>query len=584
MEWMELPVIQDTPATRGESTARAMDSVRYSEGFYHEETAGLEPFRWMSRTGVLTFEPEGRGRFLEISVFSEFGDLSQKLLVSAGTDQESLELVHDWMPVSVHIPPMVNRVGLEVSKLFPKAYYPADDRALAVRIKNPVLHSDQARHGHVRHHWANAVLSLREMLARETTLTSTPPTLGIDLHGACNVKPPCVYCEWDHSKELEGENVERPFTLETLAEYGEFFENAAALQNCSVGEPFMMRNLDALLDAFGSRGKSLEMTTNGQILTERNIQKLLGRKVQLYVSLDAATAETYARLRNDTFERILGNVRRLVEAKGGPGGLPKVFLVFMPMRANVSELEAFVKLCAELRVDRLVLRPLNTTLGNDLKWERAGYLFDYDREILPFDELVRVSGRAASLCRKYRVEFVDQLDFGGDLETLFSSEYLKGSDETTALPGREGAATAAKSDVFPVETQETLRFKPEVTPSLGMEKWPICTEPWKNLYILRRGVLPCSYGFQPIAEMDGFRGAWNSPLLQDIRRDLRQGKLHEYCMSSRSCPILRKFEKAHKLPLWQQGRLRIWPLWKRINALTGGVPRLLLHGLRAVVR
>jgi MoaA/NifB/PqqE/SkfB family radical SAM enzyme len=586
MEWMELPVIQETPAARGELASHTVGSVRYSEGFHHEETAGLEPFRWMSRTGVLTFEPEDAGRFLEMSVFSEFGDLSQKLLVSAGAHRESLDLVHDWMPISVHVPPKVSRVALEVSKLFPKAYYPADDRALAIRIKNPVLHSEAARHEHVRRQWANAALSLHEMLAGKTTLTSTPRTLGIDLHGACNVKPPCVYCEWDHSKELEGKNVERPFTLETLAEYGEFFENAASLQNCSVGEPFMMRNLDALLDAFGSRGKSLEMSTNGQILTERNIQKLLGRKVQLYVSLDAATAETYARLRNDTFERILGNVRRLVDAKGGPGGLPRVFLVFMPMRANVSELEAFVKLCSELRVDRLVLRPLNTTLGNDLKWERAGYLFDYEKEILPFDALVRVSGRAAALCRKYGVDFVDQLDFGGDLESLFSSEYLKGFDETAACapPGSEAAEPASLPVVSAFEPPDPPLSQPEVPPSLGMEKWPICTEPWKNLYILRRGVLPCSYGFQPIAEMDGFRGAWNSPLLQDIRRDLREGKLHEYCMSSRSCPILRKFQKAHRLPLREQGRLWIWPLWKRINALTAGVPRLLLHGLRAWVR
>jgi MoaA/NifB/PqqE/SkfB family radical SAM enzyme len=302
------------------------------------------------------------------------------------------------------------------------------------------------------------------------------------------------------------------------------------------------------------------------------------------VSLDAATAETYARLRNDTFERILGNVRRLVEAKGGPGGFPKVFLVFMPMRANVSELEPFVRLCAELRVDRLVLRPLNTTLGNDLKWERAGYVFDYEKEILPFDELVRVSGRAAALCRKYRVEFFDQLDFGGDLEDLFPSDYVKGSEETAGPPDREGAESASKPVGSQVETPYPRHSEPEVKPPLGMEKWPICTEPWKNLFILRRGVLPCSYGFQPIAEMDGFRGAWNSPLLQDIRRDLLQGKLHEYCLSSRSCPILRKFEKAHKLPLRQQGRLWIWPLWKRINAWTGGMPRLLLRGLRAVVR
>ena len=101
------------------------------------------------------------------------------------------------------------------------------------------------------------------------------------------------------------------------------------------------------------------MTTNGQILTDRNIQKLVGRPILLYISLDAATPLTYSRLRNDTFEKIIGNLRRLIAAKGGRGGFPHVHLVFMPMRCNVHELDAFVQLCAELGVDRLVLRPLN---------------------------------------------------------------------------------------------------------------------------------------------------------------------------------------------------------------------------------
>ena len=153
---------------------------------------------------------------------------------------------------------------------------------------------------------------------------SPPWKLGIDIQGSCNVKPPCVYCLWDLAKEREGANVDVPFNLQTLREYGPLFDNAAVLVNCSIGEPFMMREMDLLLDEFGSRGKVLELTTNGQILTETNIRKLLGRNVHLYISLDAATAQTYAKLRNDTFERLIANVRRLVQAKGGPGRLPLV--------------------------------------------------------------------------------------------------------------------------------------------------------------------------------------------------------------------------------------------------------------------
>jgi len=179
------------------------------------------------------------------------------------------------------------------------------------------------------------------------------------------------------------------------------------------------------------------MTTNGQILTDRNIEKLLDREIDLYISLDAATAETYARLRNDTLERILGNLRRLITAKGGRDGLPRVHLVFMPMKCNVHELEAFVELCADLEVDRLVLRPLNFSESISLKWDRAGYVFDYPKELLPFEELIRVSARAAQLCAEHNVPLSDQLDFGVAMEEMFAEDFVADSGEMEAGPETE---------------------------------------------------------------------------------------------------------------------------------------------------
>ena len=220
-------------------------------------------------------------RFLELWVFCEFGDLSQQVTASAGDLRETLELVHGWGQISLTVPSQAEHLTLNASKLFPKAYYPSDARSLAFRVRGAFLHQDPERHARIRQLWANAVLNTREMLEGKSIVESTPPSLGIDLHGACNVKPPCVYCEWDLSKEQEGANVDTPFTIDTLREYGEFFTNAAKLVNCSIGEPFMMKNLDQLLDAFGEQGKILEMSTNGQILTDHNIQKLLGRNVRL---------------------------------------------------------------------------------------------------------------------------------------------------------------------------------------------------------------------------------------------------------------------------------------------------------------
>jgi sulfatase maturation enzyme AslB (radical SAM superfamily) len=566
---------------------RTSAAVSFGEGFHDEERDGLDLFHWMGESGRLTFVPDEAARFLELWVMTEFQDLSHELEATCGGERQHLSLVAGWAPLSLDVPAGADHATLVVNKPFPREYYPGDARILSVRIRPARVHRDGARHAHIQRQHANAVRNTQEMLDGRVALESTPPTLGIDLYGVCNVKPPCVYCDWDHNKDLEGPHVDTPFTVDTLQEWGAFFDNSVNLINCSIGEPFMMKNLDELLEIFGNSGKVLEMTTNGQILTDRNIQRLLGRSIDLYISLDAGTPETYAKLRNQRFDAILANLRRLIDAKGGPGGLPRVHLVFMPMRVNVHELDAFVHLCADLRVDRLVLRPLNYTDDPALDWERAGHHFEYQKELLPFDELVRVSGRAAALCERLGVELSDQMDFGGSLGERFEAYFEEGRRSVEASV--ESAAPAPDA-VPPVQTatapgasldvEAPPAEPPRMLPLLGAERKPACTEPWKSLYILRRGVFPCCYGGRPVTTMENYREAWNSQVIQDIRLELTAGRFHTYCLQSTSCPIVRRSQQADALPPGQAAYMRARRLWARFNRLTNGRAAKVLHWVR----
>lgn len=577
------------PARHPSASLDTAPMVEFGGGFWDEEVHGLDQYRWMGTSASLTFAPADDERYLELWVLSEFHDLSQQLTCVAGAETSCFELIAGWSPLAITVPAGTRHVDLLVNKDFPTAHHPADSRTLSVRLRPPLLHGDPARYQVVRRQHENWVENVREMLEGRTVLDSTPTSLGIDLYGVCNVKPPCVYCEWDYSKELEGPFVDAPFTPQTLREWGSFFENSVSLVNCSIGEPFMMKEFDDLLDAFAEGGKVLEMTTNGQILTDRNIQKLLGRPIDLYVSLDAGTPETYAKLRNNRFDAILVNLGRLIEAKGGPGRRPYVHLVFMPMRANVHELETFVRIAAELRVDRMVLRPLNNSPSVSLNWNRAGYRFEYQRELLPFEELVRASGSAAGLCDRYGVDLADQMDFGGRMGDQFEQLFDEGrqSARTKAFPvadsapasarasGATGPApapgwgTAPPAEVVSAEARPAdVRPTVEPLPSLGAERKPVCTEPWKSLYILRRGVFPCCYGGAPVAPMDQYREAWNAPVVQAIRAELVRGRFHDYCLRSETCPIVRKSLEAGSLPLRQRARLQVRHLYARVDRIT----------------
>jgi MoaA/NifB/PqqE/SkfB family radical SAM enzyme len=566
-------VTPDSP-TKAPQYRRSTARVSFNEGFWPDEaTPTGEPFRWMSTRGRLGFAPEPAARFVELTLICDFDDCSQQIVTDAG---DTIVLPSGHIVISFAIAPDASSVVLDVNKHIPLTAHPSDTRALAVCVRSAIVHADPVRHAAVVRQQQNSVLNTREMLAGRTSLDSTPRVLGIDLYGACNVKPPCVYCEWDWNKDLEGTFVDVPFDEHTLASLGPLYDNSANLVNCSIGEPFMMKNIDELLDEFADNGKALDMTSNGQILTDRNIQRLVGRDIDLYVSLDAATAETYARLRNNRFDALVANLKRLVAAKGGRGQWPRLNLVFMPMKANVHELDAFIELTAAIGADRLVLRPLNYSEKNTLDWNRAGYQFTYREELLPFDRLVWLSGRTKAMCDRLGVALADQMDFGGSFGEQFQAQYDAGVQSLTPAtppapsPAIAAAAPAAPADAVALaETATTPSI--EAVPAEPSGHMPVCTEPWKSLYVLRRGVFPCCYGVVPLAPMDGAADAWNSDTMQGIRSALADGRFHKYCLDSLACPIVRKQEHAHALPMvdaWRM-RLRHWASRGRA-ALHGG--------------
>ena len=102
----------------------------------------------------------------------------------------------------------------------------------------------------------------------------------------------------------------------------------------------------------------------------------------------------------------------------------------------------------------------------------------------------------------------------------------------------------------------------------------LCTEPWESYYILRRGILPCCHGSQPIAPMSEWATAWNSPKLQEIRRHLSRGKLSPYCLDSLSCPIVQRYlvKQRKESPFSSLSPQQRSPLLRFLNRLMFKIP------------
>jgi len=402
----------------------AASNLEYEEGFFAPEDDRMLPFRWMSkRASIIIPAEELRGHeFLSLWIFSNFANFSHKIALTLdGRSLGEFPLMFGWASYSIRLgQPGThgNRPGrllLTLNKVFPAKYHPDDDRELGVRIGPAAFHDDAVKHRDAEFFLINAVLNDREMRQRKTSLESYPTNLGIDIWGRCNIKPHCVYCTWDMMKVLEGDNVEAVVDDRTLEGYGPFFKSARQLVNCSIGEPLLSPRFQEILDLCQRHGKTAEIATNGQAFTPRTIQALSGKPVRLYVSLDAATKETYAKIRNDKWDEIVPNLMLLNEERKKADNILKIYMVFIPMKVNRGDLEAYFQLCRKIEADSLVLRPL-LNLGNPkIEEDRCGYHFNYKDEMLKWEELQDIFRLCEVYSKTYGVFVYNQFDFG--LET-----------------------------------------------------------------------------------------------------------------------------------------------------------------------
>ncbi len=394
------------------------------DGWHLEERDERGTFRWTMREARLRLPARLRGcrRFCSLPLFSAYRNLAQQLTVLAGDGEVArFDLARGWHTYSLALPPPGGDLDLRLhlNVLTPASSHPHDPRQLGIRVGALTLHDDEGRHEREAFLAANAVRSQREMQRGEVTLESFPQTLGIDLYGKCNIKPACVYCLWDPMKALEGEAVDEVVDDRTLEDYGGLFQGARLLVNCSFGEPLLHPRLDRVLELAAARGKVLELSTNGQAFTPRTVRLLAGRRVHLYVSLDAATAATYARLRNERWDEVLSALLFLRDAREAGGGWPRLNMVFMPMPANLGDLEAYFRLCRLVEADQLVLRPLLHLERPAIVRERGGYRFDYEHELVPPAALEPVFEACERYAAKYEVQVVSQFDFGLDEASRF---------------------------------------------------------------------------------------------------------------------------------------------------------------------
>ncbi len=379
---------------------------------------------------------------------------------------------------------------------------------VAVLLRENRFRGEQVR-GLLRHMMRN--WDANPWLAKYRNLLFTPVFLNVEfVSGKCNLK--CRMCVGTQSAEY-------PNRLRSLA--AEDFRRTLVsvptidrvVLSSGDSEPLLHPELDTILDIARAQGVHLDIFTNGHPLGAKTCRKMVETQIvaMLNVSIDAATPETYRRVRGASMERLLGKLEMLCAMKREmKRELPWLSFSFVAMADTIHELPGFVRLAQRFGAGRVFVEDL-------IGWDGKGSENHPATENPRWAEHVE---EAAALAAEAKV-------------LLQLPERLRRRPDASVLPTEATAGTVAPPDAAE-------------GPGAG-ERWAHCS--WLNgAYVDSDGAMdPCCL-IHGVADMGSVR---EGPVLANekylrVKRLLQAGKVFPECRNQRMCAYVQQQIAAGK--------------------------------------
>ena len=176
--------------------------------------------------------------------------------------------------------------------------------------------------------------------------------------GKCNLR--CRMCQGSRAHTPESKLVAL-----SPAMFRKILEVAPTLEGCTLSsgdaDPLLHPDFSEILDIAREKRSGLDLFTNGQALTTALSRKLVDSQAvrMINFSIDAATPETYRRIRGGDFLRLLKRIEILAKMRQDSGRpLPWLSFSFVAMADNIAELPQFVELAQQLGATRVFVEDL----------------------------------------------------------------------------------------------------------------------------------------------------------------------------------------------------------------------------------
>ena len=182
-----------------------------------------------------------------------------------------------------------------------------------------------------------------------------PIYVEIGLVNSCNHK--CVFCALDYLKH-KGTIINKEVLITNLQDMATF--GVKSIMFGGEGEPLLHPHLFEIIEKAKESGLDLAITTNGVLLTEEKIKKILKHLSWIKLSVDAGTNEGYRKIhgcREEDFSTVLKNIDFACKYRKENDLNCKIGCQFLLISENINEIEALILKIKDLGVDYLVLKP-----------------------------------------------------------------------------------------------------------------------------------------------------------------------------------------------------------------------------------
>lgn len=195
-----------------------------------------------------------------------------------------------------------------------------------------------------------------------------PSQIIVDCTEVCNLA--CIHCAhavFKQSEHYAGLSLDPSLNaklVDEVRQHGRDFTQY--IRYSSNGEPFMHRHIFDMLDyAVKSSGATVTLTTNGTLLNQQRIERLLAIAVDVVdISIDAFTPETYAQIRvNGDLQVTRANVLMLLQLARQSLSRTKVVVSYIEQPQNRHETKDFETFWRDNGADYVVIRRLHSNAG-----------------------------------------------------------------------------------------------------------------------------------------------------------------------------------------------------------------------------